>query len=186
MEKAIIITAPSGAGKTTLVKLLLAKRTDIEFSVSACTRGKRPTEVNGKDYYFLSAEEFRSKIQANAFLEYEEVYNDMYYGTLESEVERIWEEDQAVIFDIDVKGAVHLKEKLGDKALSIFIAPPNIETLLERLQGRNTESEETLAIRYDKAKLELAYREKMDTVIVNDNLETAYEALEDLVDDFLY
>lgn len=186
MEKAIIITAPSGAGKTTLVKKLLQNRDDLAFSVSACTRQQRPGEIDGKDYYFLSEKEFRNKIKEHAFAEWEEVYEGMFYGTLLSEIERIWKENKAVIFDIDVKGALNLKEKLGNKALSVFIAPPNVEVLKERLLGRGTENNETLQKRYGKALEEMEYQSQMDTFIVNDNLDVAFKELEQKVTNFLF
>lgn len=184
-QKAIIITAPSGAGKTTLVKKLLASRDDLSFSVSACTRDKREGEQDGKDYYFLDAREFQRKIRRNEFLEWEEVYRGMFYGTLKSEVERIWAEGKAVIFDIDVKGAKHLKAQLGEKARAIFIAPPSVEALKERLQGRGTESEESLKKRLDKSLAEMAYEKDMDLTVVNDDLELAFKELVNRVDEFL-
>lgn len=185
MEKAIIITAPSGAGKTTLVKLLLANRDDLAFSVSACTRSKRQGEVNGKDYYFLSEEAFRKSIANKEFIEWEEVYENMFYGTLYSELERVWAGNKAIIFDIDVQGALHLKETLGEKALSVFIAPPNKEVLKERLLKRGTESEETMNSRYGKAVYELAFQSRMDVFVVNDNLETAFQELNQIINNFL-
>ena len=184
-EKAIIITAPSGAGKTTLVKKLLASRTDLAFSVSACTRDMRQGEQDGVDYYFLYTQEFQRKIQANEFLEWEEVYKGMFYGTLRSEVNRIWTNGQAVIFDIDVKGAKHLKAQLGEKARAIFIAPPSVEVLKERLQGRGTESEESLKKRLDKYLAEMAYEKDMDLTVVNDDLEKAFTELSHRVNEFL-
>jgi guanylate kinase len=185
MEKAIIITAPSGAGKTTLVKMLLEKRSDLAFSVSACTRSKRPGETDDKDYYFLSPEAFKTKISNNEFIEWEEVYENMYYGTLYKEIERIWSLGKAVIFDIDVKGAVNLKSKLGEKALSIFIKPPTKDTLRERLILRATEDEATLMKRLDRALEELTYENKMDQVVVNDNLSEAFAELESKINSFL-
>ncbi len=186
MEKAIIITAPSGAGKTTLVKKLLSTRTDLAFSISACTREKRENEIHARDYYFLHPEVFKRKVEEEKFLEWEEVYEDMLYGTLKSEVERVWNLGQAIIFDIDVKGAVSLKEKLGNKALSIFIKPPSQEALEARLKNRGTETEESFQKRLSKSIEEMAYENKMDVVIVNDDLEQAYEELEDVVQNFLY
>jgi guanylate kinase len=185
MDKAIIITAPSGAGKTTLVKMLLQKRTDLAFSVSACTRKQREGEEHGRDYYFLSADAFKEKIASNQFIEWEEVYENMYYGTLYSEIQRIWASGRAVIFDIDVKGAVNLKQKLGDKALSIFIKPPGTDVLRERLVLRDTEDEATLMKRLDRAIEELRYESKMDKVVVNDDLQTAFHDLNTLVENFL-
>lgn len=184
-QKAIIITAPSGAGKTTLVSLLLKKHHQFAFSISACTRKKRNYEIDGKDYYFLSPEEFKAKIENDAFLEWEEVYENMYYGTLKSEVERLWKEEKVVIFDIDVKGAVNLKQKLGDKAISIFIMTPSKETLKERLAKRATETEEMLQKRLNKSLEELEYKSKMDTFIINNQLEDAFEELETKVFEFL-
>lgn len=185
MQKALIITAPSGAGKTTLVKMLLENRNDLAFSVSACTREKRANEVDGKDYYFLSEADFRAKITAGEFAEWEEVYEGMFYGTLQSEIERIWALGKAVIFDIDVKGAISLKEKLGDKALSIFITPPNTETLRQRLLGRGTENEESFLKRFNKSVVELAFKEQMDTLVCNDNLLDAFKDLNIKVTEFL-
>lgn len=184
-EKAIIITAPSGAGKTTLVKKLLASREDLAFSVSACTREKREGEQDGKDYYFLDPREFQRKIRRNEFLEWEEVYKGMFYGTLRSEVDRIWSDGKAVIFDIDVKGAKHLKAQLGEKARAIFIAPPSVEALKERLQGRGTESEETLKKRLDKSLAEMSFEKDMDLTVVNDDLDLAFAELSACVDEFL-
>jgi len=185
MGKALIITAPSGAGKTTLVKMLLESRNDLAFSVSACTRQKRENEVHGKDYYFLKPDEFRAKIANNEFAEWEEVYQDMFYGTLQSEIERIWASGKTVIFDIDVKGALSLKEKLGDKALSIFITPPSKETLKQRLLGRGTENEESFQKRFNKSVEELGFQEKMDTTVINDDLQTAFKELNEKIDAFV-
>lgn len=185
MQKAIIITAPSGAGKTTLVKMLLNKRSDLAFSVSACTRKKREGESDGKDYYFLSESEFRNKISKKAFVEWEEVYEGMFYGTLYSELERIWAQNKIIIFDIDVQGALHLKEALGSKALSIFIAPPNSEALKKRLQLRGTESDESLQRRFGKAVYELQFQSRMDSFIINDKLDEAFKELELKVENFI-
>lgn len=184
-QKAIIITAPSGAGKTTLVKKLLKNRDDLAFSVSACTRNKRESEVNGVDYYFLDPKEFRQKIKEEGFIEWEEVYEGMFYGTLKTEIQRIWESDRAVIFDIDVKGAIQLKKKLGEKAIAIFIAPPSEEVLSERLRGRGTESEETLRKRLSKSLAELEFQEQMDATVINDDLEIAYQDLYEKVSEFI-
>lgn len=185
MNKAIVITAPSGAGKTTLVKLLLEDRDDLQFSVSACTREKRDFEVDGKDYHFLSPAEFKNKLSEDAFVEWEEVYEDMFYGTLKSELERIWENNKSVIFDIDVKGAVNIKEQLGEQVLTIFIKPPSKEELYNRLKGRGTETEETIKKRFDRSVLELAFEKNFDIVIVNDKLPIAFEELCTVVDAFL-
>lgn len=185
MQKAIIITAPSGAGKTTLVKKLLQERDDLEFSVSACTRPKRENEIDGKDYYFISAKQFQQKIKEGAFAEWEEVYENMYYGTLMSEIERIWDDQKTVIFDIDVKGALSLKKKLGERALAIFIAPPSVSILKSRLENRGTENQLSLVKRVNKALYEMKYQEVMDTYIINDNLEEAFMQLYKMVDKFL-
>lgn len=185
MQKAIIITAPSGAGKTTLVKKLLAQRDDLAFSVSACTRQKRENEVDGKDYYFITPQAFQQKIREGAFAEWEEVYENMFYGTLMSEIERIWHANKTVIFDIDVKGALRLKEKLGKKALAVFIAPPSVQVLQHRLESRGTENHSTLKKRVNKALYEMKYKAEMDTFVVNDNLELAFKELLQKVDEFL-
>jgi len=185
MGKAILITAPSGAGKTTLVKMLLEKRNDLLFSISACTRNKREFELDGKDYYFIKATDFKEKIQNNEFVEWEEVYSGMFYGTLKSEVERIWKDNKSVIFDIDVKGAVSIKKELGENVLSIFIKPPSKDELYRRLKGRGTETTETLKKRFDRSVLELEFEKKFDKIIVNDNLNLAFNELYNLVETFL-
>jgi len=173
MGKLIIVTAPSGAGKTTIVRHLLATNDRLAFSVSATTRARRENEVEGKDYYFMDAEKFRRLINADAFLEWEEVYENQFYGTLKSEVERLWAEDKHVIFDIDVKGALNLKMVHPDRTLTIFVKPPSAEALAERLSGRKSESQESLQKRLDKANYELSFEEKFDIVLINDDLETA-------------
>lgn len=185
MNKAIVITAPSGAGKTTLVKMLLETVDNLQFSISACTRTKRENEVDGKDYYFLTPDKFKSRIAQDDFIEWEEVYTDMFYGTLKSEVERIWRKDKTVVFDIDVVGAVNIKKELKEKVLTIFIKPPSKEELYNRLKGRGTETEETITKRYDKSVLELAFEHKFDEVIINDNLAEAFEELKYKVDHFI-
>ncbi|MBP7478462.1 MAG: guanylate kinase, partial [Chitinophagales bacterium] len=168
MNKVIIITAPSGAGKTTIVRRLIQAYPSLAFSVSAATREQRAQEVNGVDYYFLSQGEFEKKIREDAFLEYEEVYAGNYYGTLKSEVERLWALDKTVVFDIDVKGAINIKKILKENALSIFIMPPNKETLIDRLRGRKTETQEKINMRISKADIELEYADKFDYCVVND------------------
>ena len=171
--KLIIFSAPSGSGKSTIVNYLLGCGLNLAFSISATSRQPRGNEKNGKEYYFLSPDEFRKKIADNEFLEYEEVYKDNFYGTLKSEVERLRNEGKNVVFDIDVAGGVNLKNKFGDEALAVFIMPPSIEALRERLTGRNTDSAETIEKRLAKAEYEISYAPKFDKVILNDNLDTA-------------
>lgn len=177
--KLIIITAPSGAGKTTIVKYLLEQIPTLAFSVSATTRPIRPNETDGVDYYFLSTEEFKNKIENHEFVEWEEVYPGRFYGTLKTEVKRLWDAGKQIIFDVDVKGALHLQNKFPGRTLAIFIKPPSVEVLIERLRNRKTETAETLETRVERFRLELAYEDKFDNVIINDRLETALsEALE--------
>ena len=148
--KCVIFCAPSGAGKTTIVRHLLNCFSELQFSVSACTRSKRENEVNGKDYYFLSVNEFKKRIENNEFIEWEEVYNGNYYGTLKSEIERIWKQGKVVIFDVDLEGGINLKKYFGENALSVFVQPPSVDALEKRLRSRNTESEESLQKRVNK------------------------------------
>lgn len=170
--KAIIFSAPSGSGKTTIVKYLLQNNPDLGFSISASTRDKRGRkETNGVDYYFLSPEEFKKKIDEDAFIEWEEVYAGNFYGTLKSEIERLWAEGKNVIFDVDVRGGIALKKYFGDKALSIFVKVPSIEVLKQRLNERGTESEESLSRRLFKAKFEMTFQDKFDVVLLNEELE---------------
>jgi guanylate kinase len=176
--KLLIFSAPSGSGKTTIVKNLLAKWKNLEFSVSACSRSMRAGEVHGRDYYFLSPQEFRVKIEKNEFVEWEEVYNGSYYGTLKSELERIWKKGNHVVFDVDVIGGLNLKKQFGDRALSIFIMPPSIEELRLRLERRGTETPDSLAIRIGKAKEEMAYAQEFDKVIININNKLSYAVSE--------
>ena len=183
--KLIIFSAPSGAGKTTIVKHLLQKGFDLEFSISATSREPRPKEMKGKDYYFLSTEEFVQKVQNDEFLEWEEVYKGTRYGTLKSEVERIRNNGKNVIFDVDVVGGLNIKKYYGDEALSVFVQPPSIEELRKRLTSRSTETEEKIAMRVAKAEHELSFADLFDVVIINDNLETAFAEAENLVSDFL-
>ena len=171
--QAIIVSAPSGAGKTSIVKHLLAELPRLAFSISACSRPKRESEVHGKDYYFLSADEFRAKIRHDDFVEWEEVYEGSYYGTLKSELERIWNEGQIPVFDVDVKGGLSLKKYFGSNALAVYIQPPSFEVLESRLRNRGTESEETLHRRLARAEFELGYAGKFDLMIINDSLEKA-------------
>ncbi len=184
-NKVIIITAPSGSGKTTLVKYLLSQFPVLEFSVSACTRAPRQNEQHGKDYYFISTEEFQRRIAADEFVEYEEVYAGSYYGTLKSELQRIWSKHHIVLFDVDVQGAVHLKEIFKEQALSIFIKAPSIEILERRLRARATEQEEKIQIRLAKVREELKMQDRFDHIVVNDKLETAKEEMEMIVFPFI-
>lgn len=183
--KLIIFSAPSGAGKTTLVKHLLQKRFNLEFSISATSREARHTETHGKDYYFLSGEEFSAKIGNDEFLEWEEVYKGTYYGTLKSEVERIRNQGKNVIFDVDVVGGLNIKKYYGDEALAVFVKPPSVEELRRRLRGRSTETEEKIQMRIAKAKHELSFAREFDVVITNDNLELAFEEAEKIISEFL-
>lgn len=183
--KAIIFSAPSGSGKTTIVKHLLEKNPDLGFSISASTRDKRGrTEAHGKDYYFLTPEEFKKKIDSNEFVEWEEVYEGNFYGTLKSEVERIWNNGKNVIFDVDVKGGINLKNYFGDKALAIFVKVPSMEVLKERLHDRGTESAESLSRRLFKANFEMTFQDKFDTVLINENLEQSLKQAQELYDAF--
>lgn len=181
----IIFSAPSGAGKTTLVKELLKDKFGLEFSISACSRAARENECNGKDYYFLSVDDFKNKIENDEFLEWEEVYPKHYYGTLKSEVERIWKKGKDVIFDVDVVGGLNIKKIYGDKALAVFVMPPSLEVLKERLNARSTESEESLKKRLDKVEYELEFADQFDIQIVNDQLEDAIDEVKAIVFSFL-
>lgn len=183
--KLIIFSAPSGAGKTTIVQYLLSIFPEISFSISCTTRPKRENEVDGKDYYFLTEEQFQEKIKNNEFIEYEEVYKGRYYGTLHSEIERLWNQGKHVIFDIDVRGGLNLKKQFKDRALAIFIAPPSLKDLEERLKNRNTENLESLLTRIQKADEELSFAKDFDAVIINDNLEKAQNKAKTLVKNFL-
>jgi len=185
LNKIIIITAPSGSGKTTIVKQLLQRSPRLAFSISACTRTPRPGEVHGRDYYFLTEPEFKEKIEADAFVEWEMVYTGKYYGTLKTEVDRIWSEDKAPLVDIDVIGALNIKSQYGKKSISIFIKAPSIEELRNRLEARGTESPQTLQERLDKAAYELSFAEQFDRIIVNDNLERAIEETMAVIDAFV-
>jgi guanylate kinase len=184
-SKLIIFSAPSGAGKTTIVKQIIESGFPLEFSISACSREKRQGEVDGKDYYFLSVDEFRKKIAQGDFLEWEEVYPGSYYGTLKSEIERIWDMGKHVIFDVDVIGGLNIKYAYPDQALTVFVQPPTIDELKNRLVNRCTESEENIQKRIAKAAYELSFASKFDLVIVNDDLQKAIEEAKKLVDDFL-
>jgi guanylate kinase len=184
-RKAIIFSAPSGSGKTTIVKHLLQSNPDLGFSISASTRDKRGrTEQNGKDYYFLSPLEFKNKIDSNEFVEWEEVYEGNFYGTLKSEIERIWSEGKNVIFDVDVKGGLNLKKYFGENGLAIFVKVPSLEVLKERLHDRGTEDPESLSRRLFKAQFEMSFQDKFDVVLVNENLKTSLAEAQRLYDEF--
>ncbi|MCY7349288.1 MAG: guanylate kinase [Cytophagaceae bacterium] len=184
--KLIIFSAPSGSGKTTIVKHLLANNPNLGFSISACTRDKRGrAEENGKDYYFLTPTEFKHKIDAHEFVEWEEVYPGAYYGTLKSEIERVWEQGKHVIFDVDVRGGLSIKEHYGDRALAIFVKVPSEGELAQRLRGRGTETEDSLSRRLFKVKFEMSFQDEFDVVLVNDDLETALAKAQKLADNFL-
>lgn len=185
MGKLIIFSAPSGSGKTTIVHHIMKLVEGLEFSISATSRAPRGVEQNGKDYYFLSGEEFDQKIAENAFVEWEEVYAGTKYGTLRSEMERIWAKGHTILFDVDVKGGVRLKEIFGEQALSIFIMPPSIEELRSRLVGRATDSPEKIEQRIAKAGEELTYAKRFDKVVVNDDLATAVAEVRRIVEEFI-
>lgn len=184
-HRLIIITAPSGAGKSSITKHLLNKYPKLDFSVSAATRQPRPNEKHGVHYYFISVEEFRQKIKDDAFIEWEMVYEGRYYGTLKSELYRIWEGGRIPVLDIDVQGAVHVQQQFKENALSIFIEPPSIEELEKRLKIRATETPETIAIRLGKANYEISFRHQFDKIVVNDVLETACAETEKIIGEFL-
>lgn len=183
--KLIIVTAPSGAGKTTIVKHVLQQFPSLRFSVSATTREKRNHEVDGKDYYFISSDTFEKNIAEGVFVEWQEVYPGKYYGTLHAELERIWAEGNHIIFDVDVKGAYNLQHMYPHNSVSIFIKPPSAEVLIERLKNRKTETPESLAIRLERVRMELSWEKKFDYVIVNDDLESAKNEADNLVASFL-
>ncbi len=184
-KKVIIFSAPSGSGKTTLVKHCLEIFPELAFSVSCTTRNIRGAEQNGIDYHFILPEEFRNLIAENAFVEFEEVYKDKYYGTLKSEVEKIWESGKVVIFDVDVKGGISLKKYFGEKALSIFIMPPSIEELERRLISRATDDKETIKTRVNKAVEEMTFQNEFDEIVINTDLEKAKTETEKLVKTFI-
>ncbi|MBX2958759.1 MAG: guanylate kinase [Flavobacteriales bacterium] len=183
--KCIILCAPSGAGKTSITKYLLQQNLGLEFSVSACTRAKRPNEADGVDYYFLTVEEFKNKVKKDDFIEWEEVYANNFYGTLKSEIERIWNSGKHVIFDVDVKGGLNLSKYFGKNALAVFIKPPSINELEKRLRNRGTESEETIQRRINKATEEMTYEPKFDVSVENNQLEIAQQEVYSIVKSFL-
>jgi len=184
-NKCIIICAPSGAGKTSITKFLLAQDLNLKFSVSVCTREKRTNEEEGKDYYFLTPEAFKQKIEANEFVEWEEVYTNQFYGTLKAEIERIWQQGNHVIFDVDVKGGLSLKNYFKEKALTIFVKAPSIEILEARLRNRGTETEEKIQKRLAKTGKEMSYADKFEVTIVNDDLAKAQQETFQIVNSFL-
>ena len=182
----IIITAPSGAGKTSITHYLLSKYSYLAFSISAATRKPRPYEKDGTDYYFMSVDAFHERIQHDEFIEWEMVYEGKFYGTLKSELVRIWNNGQVPVLDIDVKGAIHVQEQFRDHCLSIFIEPPSIETLKRRLESRGTETVDSLATRISKASYEISFKDHFNQVIVNDDLGTACQTAEVLIEQFVY
>ncbi len=183
--KALIFSAPSGSGKTTIVRHLLQLNPDLGFSISASTRDKRGrTEEDGKDYHFLSPEEFKEKIDRNEFIEWEEVYAGNFYGTLKSEIDRVWKEGKNVIFDVDVKGGISLKHYFGDKALAIFVKVPSFETLAQRLKARSTESSDSLSRRLFKAKFEMTFQDKFDVILENKDLNKSLAEAQRIYDEF--
>lgn len=184
-NKVIIITAPSGAGKTSITHFLLTKYPRLAFSISAATRQPRGFEQDGKDYYFMSADEFKQKIKDNDFIEWEMVYEGKYYGTLKSEIVRIWSEGKTPLLDIDVQGAVHVQQQFQQNSLSIFIEPPSVDALRERLLSRGTETEESLQTRLGKASYELSFKHAFNKVIVNDELDKACIETEAVIKEFL-
>lgn len=183
--KLIIFSAPSGAGKTTIVQYLLTKIPKLEFSVSACSRPMRKDETHGVDYYFISVDEFRRKIENEEFVEWEEVYKDNFYGTLKAEIERIWKKGHHIIFDMDVVGGLNLKKQFGDQALAIFVMPPSIQHLENRLKMRETETPESIARRIGKAEVELQTANQFDKIVLNDNLLHAFAEAEETAKKFL-
>jgi len=185
MGKALIFSAPSGSGKSTIINHLLTKFPQLEFSISATSREPRGNEVDGKDYYFLSNESFSNNVKSGDFIEYEEVYAGTSYGTLNAEIQRIWNRNNTVVFDVDVVGGLNLKRKLEYAALSVFIMPPSIKELQNRLEKRDTDSTEDIQKRIAKAKEELAYAPKYDAIVVNDDLKTALKDAEKIIADFL-
>jgi guanylate kinase len=184
-NKIIIITAPSGAGKTSITRFLLQEFPELAFSVSAATRKGRANEKNGVDYYFISEEDFTRKIQHNEFVEWEMVYEGKYYGTLKSELERIWNNGQVPVLDIDVKGAIHVQQQYPDTTLSIFVEPPSVDELKRRLSSRGTETEESLQARVNKASYEISFKHHFHKIILNDNLERACTKAREVVQEFL-
>ena len=185
MQKAIIFSAPSGSGKTTIIHKLIERGLPLGFSISATSRPPRGREENGKDYFFLSPEAFLEKVNDGEFLEWEEVYENIFYGTLKSECERIWNSGKAVVFDVDVKGGVRIKEILGNAVLSVFVKTPSLSVLENRLRDRKTESEEAIKKRLKRAEYELGFENRFDIAIINNDLDTAIEEAQTKVSQFL-
>jgi guanylate kinase len=183
--KLIVISAPSGAGKTTLVKALLSQKPNLVFSISAASRDKRAHETDKKDYHFISVEEFKNRIEQGEFLEWQEVYPNQYYGTLLSEIDRIWATGNHVLFDVDVLGGLNIKKHFGARALTIFIKPPSMTHLQQRLQNRGTETEESLQKRLSKAEFELSFENQFDVVVVNDDIQSAQIEIVEAIERFL-
>ena len=182
----LVFTAPSGAGKTTVVRHLLATYDQLDFSISATTRRKRKKETHGEDYYFLTKQEFQKRIDRDAFIEWEEVYADQYYGTLKSEVDRIWQLGKQIVFDVDVHGARRIKELYGEACLAVFIKPPSLQILIERLKNRKSETEASLRKRITRIKKELTYENSFDKILINDVLEVALKEAELIVEEFVF
>ncbi len=184
-NKLLIITAPSGAGKTSITKHLMQHFPQLAFSVSAATRQRRGMEKDGVDYHFISTEDFKQKIQHNEFIEWEMVYEGKYYGTLKTELEKIWTQHKIPVLDIDIKGAIHVQQQFPETSLSLFIEPPSVDELKKRLQSRGTETPESLAARVNKASYELSFKDHFNKIIVNDDLQKACAAAVNIVDDFI-
>lgn len=184
-KKLVVITAPSGAGKSTIVRKVLQHHPNLSFSTSCTTREKRSGEQDGDHYHFVSVDEFKRRVAAGEFVEYEEVYPGKFYGTLKAEVEKIWNQRKVVLFDIDVKGALNLKKQFGDDCLTVFIAPPSKESLVNRLKGRGTENDKSLKARIKRSEEELGYADKFDKVVVNHDFDTAYMRVKNHITNFL-